>query len=152
MMIRMTILALVLAGTPALAQTVPAPQETALLRAEDERFHAELTHDVATLDRMTAPGVTYAHANGALEDKASVLRSFTHIPFTAIEPANRHARVLGDTGVVRGEVTRTLPDRTLHDAYLAVYVRQGRSWQLIDWVSYAPPPLAAKPGNVPMHP
>lgn len=136
---------LLLVATPALAQPSLTPQEAALLHAEDERFQAELTHDEAVLDWMTAPQVTYTHFNGAAEDKASVMRSFTHIPFIAIAPTRRHARVLGDTGVVRGEVIRTLADRTLHDAYLAVYVRRDGVWQLIDWVSYTPPPSAAGP-------
>lgn len=139
---RMMILPLLLAATPVMAQS---PAETALLHAEDQRFHAELTHDAATLDAMTAPQVTYSHFNGALEDKEGVMKSFTHIPFTAIEPSERHARVLGETGVVRGQVTRHLPDRVLHDAYLAVYVRRDGMWQLIDWVSYAPPPAPAHP-------
>ncbi|WP_206243906.1 nuclear transport factor 2 family protein [Novosphingobium terrae] len=143
---RSLFLPLALLAAPAMAQT---PAEQALLKAEDARFHAELTHDAATLDAMTASEVTYAHFNGALEDKAGVMKDFTHIPFTAIEPANRHARLLGETGVVRGEVTRHLPDRTLHDAYLAVYVHRAGRWQLIDWVSYAPQPAQGDGAKVP---
>jgi len=148
---RCLFLPLALLAAPVMAQTSPAfsPAEQALLKAEDTRFHAELTHDAATLDAMTAPEVTYAHFNGALEDKAGVMKSFTHIPFTAIEPTGRRARVLGETGVVRGEVTRHLPDRVLHDAYLAVYVRRAGRWQLLDWVSYAPPPAGHDGGRAP---
>lgn len=130
-------LALILCASPALAQNA---DEIALLKAEDARFRAELTHDAATLDRMTAPEVTYTHFNGKHEDKASLMQSFTHLPFTAIEPTDRHARLYGQVGIVRGLVARQLPDRRLLDAYIAVYVRQGKVWRLTDWVSHAVPP------------
>jgi hypothetical protein len=134
-------MALILGATPALAHKA---EDAALLKAEDARFRAELTHDAATLDRMTAPEVTYTHFNGRHEDKASVMQSFTHLPFTAIEPTDRHARLYGQVGIVRGLVARQLPDRRLFDAYIAVYVRRDGRWQLVDWVSHAPPPASPK--------
>lgn len=134
-------LALILLASPALAH--PAAQ-AALIKAEDARFRAELTHDAAALDRMTAPEVTYTHFNGKHEDKASLMQSFTHLPFTAIEPSERHARMYGQVGIVRGLVARQLPDRRLFDAYIAVYVRRDGRWQLVDWVSHAAPPALPK--------
>ncbi|MDH7639323.1 nuclear transport factor 2 family protein [Sphingomonas oryzagri] len=131
-----------LAAQPArsLAVASPTRAEAALLAAEDARFNAELTHDVATLDRMTSADVVYSHVNGVREDKAGVMRTFTHLPFSSITPSNRSARVIGDVGIVRGSVVRQLPDRTLSDGYLAVYEMRDGRWQLLEWVSAAAPP------------
>jgi hypothetical protein len=134
---RFGLIALAIAAMPlpAMAQT---PGE-ALLAAEDTRFHAELTHDAATLDKMTANEVVYSHFTGQREDKAGVMQTFTHLPFSSITPSDRYARVIGDVGVVRGKVTRQLPDRTLSDGYLAVYVHRDGRWQLLEWVSASAP-------------
>jgi hypothetical protein len=145
---RTWLLALSLTVLPTgLAAQSPKPQaarpltkaEAALLAAEDTRFEAELTHNSATLDRMTSADVVYSHVNGAREDKAGVMRTFTHLPFSSITPSNRSARVIGDVGIVRGQVVRQLSDKTLSDGYLAVYERRGGCWQLLEWASAAAP-------------
>jgi hypothetical protein len=142
---RLRLMALACAALPYPAQAQAAGD--ALLTAEDTRFHAELTHDAATLDRMTATEVVYSHFTGQREDKAGVMQTFTHLPFSSITPSDRYAWVIGDVGVVRGKVVRRLGDRTLSDGYLAVYVHRGGRWQLLEWVSASPPPDAPKSGG-----
>jgi hypothetical protein len=130
------------AARPASAQPaphVPTASEAQLLSAEDARFKAELTHDAAALDRSTASDVVYSHFNGKREDKSEVMQTFTHLPFSSIKPSNRQARVIGDVGIVRGQVVRQLGDRTLSDGYLAVYAKRDGRWQLIEWVSASAP-------------
>lgn len=122
-----------------LAAAAPATPETQLLAAEDARFQAEVAHDAAALDRATASEVVYSHMNGRREDKAAVMQSFTHIPFSSITPSARSARVIGAVGIIRGKVVRQLPDRTLSDGYLAVYTLRDDRWQLLEWVSAAMP-------------
>lgn len=121
----------------------PTVEEAGLLAAEDLRFKAELAHDAAGLDRMTADDVMYSHFNGSREAKAAVMQTFTHLPFVGITPSDRYARVIADVGIVRGSVVRTLPDRVLSDGYLAVYTKRSGHWQLLEWVSAAPVPSSS---------
>lgn len=128
--------------SPSAADT-PTVEEAGLLAAEDLRFKAELAHDVAGLDRMTASDVVYSHFNGSRESKAAMMQTFTHLPFASITPSDRYARVIADVGIVRGRVVRALPDRVLSDGYLAVYTRRSGHWQLLEWVSAAPVPSSS---------
>jgi hypothetical protein len=136
------------AVTPAAAQPAPtalSAPEAQLLAAEDARFKAQLAHDAAALDRATANDLVYSHATGKREDKAAALRTFMQSSFSSIEPSDRHARVIGEVGIIRGTLVRQLPDRTLNDGYLAIYAKRDGRWQLIEWAAGSPPPAAEAP-------
>jgi hypothetical protein len=129
-----------LAAVAADRPDTPDPAEARLLAAEDARFRAVLAHDAATLERALASELTYSHMTGKRENKSQVMQGAMLAGFSAIEPSDRSARVIGDIGIIRGIVARRLPDRVLADGYLAVYtLREGR-WQLLEWVSANPPP------------
>lgn len=136
----------VVMAAPAAAQSItPDAQasEMQLLAAEDLRFKAQLVHDLGALDRATADDVVYSHANGKREDKAAVMQTFKQSSFRSIEPSERQARVIGDVGIIRGTLTRQLPERTLHDGYLAIYAKRDGRWQLLEWAAGSPPPATA---------
>jgi hypothetical protein len=133
------------AAAPAAAQSAanePSAPEAQLLATEDARFKAQLAHDAAALDRATASDVVYSHATGKREDKAAAMQTFLQSSFSSIEASARHARVIGDVGIIRGQLVRQLPDRTLNDGYLAVYAMRDGRWQLIEWAAGSPPPSA----------
>jgi hypothetical protein len=123
----------------AMAADQPNTPEAQLLAAEDARFHAVLTHDAAALDRAIASDVVYSHMTGRRENKAEVMQSSSRANFSSIEPSERTVRVIGAIGIIRGKIERRLPERTLTDGYLAVYENREGRWQLLEWVSSAPP-------------
>ena len=145
------VVALALCGTASFAMaqapsvppsivTTPAltPAAKALLAAEDVRFHAEETGDVAVLARMTADDLVYSHFPGMRQNKAAILQKFAHVPYASVVPSGRYARVIGTTGIVRGDVERKMGERILKDGYMAVYVRRAGQWQLLEWVTASP--------------
>lgn len=121
-----------------------AATEASLLQAEDALFAAEVSHDVATIDRGFADEAVFVHASGDIQTKPDYLRDAAKARFqiSAIETANRVARIYGTVGVVRGTKTVVAGDRRVSGSYLSVYVLRGGRWQLLDQQSSPAPPAA----------
>lgn len=135
--------AAMLIACPLAAVAADAP-EAQLLAADDARFQAVLAHDADALERALATELVYSHMTGKREGKAEVMRNAMQMRFSAIQPSDRSARVIGEVGIIRGQVRRQLPDRVLTDGYLAVYAQRDGRWQLLEWVSANPPQEAGK--------
>jgi Domain of unknown function (DUF4440) len=117
-----------------------------VLAAEDRRYRAMLDADLAVLDEVCAPELSYAHSSGARDTKDQYLakvRSGYYVYRRIDHPVER-VSVLGDTAIVVGRMTADLDvdgvPKTIDNLALAVWARAAGAWQLL---AYAPTSLPA---------
>jgi hypothetical protein len=118
----------------------------AVLELEDRRYQAMLDADLAVLDEVCAPALSYAHSSGARDTKDQYLakvRSGYYVYRRIDHPVERVA-VVGDTAIVVGRMTADLDvdgvPKTIDNLALAVWARAAGAWQLL---AYAPTSLPA---------
>jgi len=134
------------------AQTPPvsSPDRDAAkqaMAAEALRVEALDRSDVAALNRILDANLTYVHASGKVDTKASFLAAIRsgklrYISWTLMDVNARVADTTGNTVVLNGEYavrvrdTRVRPDVFDVDIFfLSVYERRDGSWRQIAWES-----------------
>ena len=112
-----------------------------VLAAEDLRYRAMVEADLATLDRLCAAELSYAHSSGVRDSKdeyVGKVRSGYYVYRRIDHPVER-VEVVGDTAIVVGRMTADLvvdgTPKTIDNLALAVWVRTGDGWRLL---AYAP--------------
>ena len=126
---------------------MPHPDdEHAVLDAEDRRYRAMIDADLATMDRLFADEVSYAHSSGVRDTKDEYfekVRSGYYVYHSIDHPVER-VEVVGDTAIVVGRMTADLSvqgtRKTIDNLALAVWTKAGGEWRLL---AYAPTPLPA---------
>lgn len=145
---RSSLLAMAIVGAFTLAASAKSDEgthhsvaEAALLAAEDQRFDAQVAHDVKALAAEMADELVYTHATGRRQTKSEYLRDFEsgHIPYRSIKANDRSARVFGAVGITRGVLHMLVGDKDLYSTYLGVYVKRDGRWRLLDWQSSPSP-------------
>src|SRR3954449_7021537 len=103
--------------------------EKAVLAAEDRRHQAMIDADLAALDELCAPELSYAHSSGARDTKDEYLgkvRSGYYVYRRIDHPVER-VSVLGDAAIVVGRMTADLDvdgvPKTIDNLALAVWTR-----------------------------
>jgi hypothetical protein len=109
---------------------------TELVKAEQQRFGAQIANDGAALKLALADELIYTHASGKVQTKAEYLHDLaagsTH--YLGIDVTGRVVHVWGNTGLTHGTITLTVgTDRKLVSRYTGVYVRRAGRWQLVAW-------------------
>jgi ketosteroid isomerase-like protein len=132
----------------AAASAQPAgPEETAVLAAQKERLQAMVRSDLDALSRLLPDDLTYTHASGVADTKASLLSSIAagKLKYKAFDPGQPRVRIYGNTAVLTGTATVQVESATIGPApfqilFTDVYVRKadGR-WQAVAWQSTRPP-------------
>ncbi|MET0764834.1 MAG: nuclear transport factor 2 family protein [Blastococcus sp.] len=118
----------------------------AVLAAENQRYEALLGPDLATLDRLFAEELSYAHSSGARDTKAEYLHKIEtgYYDYRSIDHPVERVEVVGDTAIVVGRMTSDLAvqgtAKTIDNLALAVWTRATGEWQLL---AYAPTPPPA---------
>ena len=116
----------------------------AVLAAEDLRYEALLGPDLATLRRVFAEELSYAHSSGVRDTKAEYLAKIAsgHYVYQRLDHPVERVEVVGDTVVVVGRMTAELTvqgtPKTIDNLALAVWTRDTGAWQLL---AYASTPL-----------
>ncbi len=126
-------LSLTLSATPP-----PKPAQQAVLDAENAWSAALVSGDVNALDRAMGPDLTYGHATGDMDTKASYLgriRSGT-LKYTQFQyDPGISVRVYGKTAVLNGSAeVKSINNGQASDPHLRflhVYVHQNGHWILI---------------------
>jgi hypothetical protein len=115
-----------------------------VLAAENGRTAALVRSDVASLEKILADDLTYVHASGKVDTKASMLEAIRsgQIHYISWQAKNMHVRALGNTAVLNGEYLVRVTDRRVQpDPFdiniliLSVYAKRSGRWQQIAWQS-----------------
>ena len=147
--------AVVLAHPAAVRAAGPADQAT-IHDLEAKRQQAMLAADQEALRSLLADDLTYTHASGVEDTKASFLGAISSgKKYLAIDRTEEHIRVYGTVAVVTGRVsihTQWAPaaPSTAKLLFTDVWTRQadGR-WQVVAWQSTRQPEVAAAPSPRP---
>ncbi|MFZ3281085.1 nuclear transport factor 2 family protein [Pseudomonas sp.] len=85
------------------AMAAPAPAETAVAQAVDHLTQAMLHKDIAELNALTAPNLTYGHSSGKIQDKKAFIADIEtgKSAFKTLEMQNQTITLSGDTALVR---------------------------------------------------
>lgn len=115
------------------------------MAAERARVAALDASDVAALDRIMADDVTYVHASGKVDTKASYLGAIRsgQLRYIAWTPKDLRVRLLGPgSAVINGEYAVRVTDARVQPApfdisifILTVYARRDGRWQQVAWQS-----------------
>jgi ketosteroid isomerase-like protein len=150
------VLVFAVAGTlaaPAVTAARPDSATNEVLAAERARTTALDNNDLPALEKILADDLTYVHASGKVDTKASLLDALRsgQVRYISWTASRLNARVNGDTAVLDGEYHVRVTDRRVKpDPFdvnifiLAVYARRNGHWQQIAWqstrdVSLSPP-------------
>jgi ketosteroid isomerase-like protein len=136
---RVTVLAAALASVLAAgARAADAPA----IEADRARFEAQVKGDVATLEKLLAPELTYVHSSGVLDTKDAYIGAIKSgkTKYKSITPEEVTARTFGDVSVVNGKSTVVLlpPDGkevTILIRYTDVWVKRDGRLQMVSWQS-----------------
>ena len=139
----------------AAASVRPAgPDEAAVLAAQKERLQAMVRSDLDALGRLLPDDLTYTHASGIADTKASLLSAIAagKLKYKSFDPGQPRVRIYGNTAVLTGVATVQVESAQVGPApfqilFTDVYVRKpdGR-WQAVAWQSTRP---AAPPSPAP---
>jgi ketosteroid isomerase-like protein len=110
----------------------------ALKAREAQRNNAFIANDVAALGEILADDLTYVHASGKLDGKATLLASIGRdYRYLSSERGELNVRMLGDTAVMTGPAkivlkNNTKPDPITLDCNLTqVWTLQGGTWRMV---------------------
>jgi Domain of unknown function (DUF4440) len=115
-----------------------------VLAAENARVTALDNNDFPALENILADDLTYVHASGRVDTKASMLQAIRsgQVHYISWTPVHLSARVNRNTGVIDGEYhVRVIDRRVKPDPFdinifvLAVYALRAGRWQQIAWQS-----------------
>jgi Domain of unknown function (DUF4440) len=136
-----------LIGAVAASASPPDPGDSAkndVLAAEKARTVALDNNDLGTLEKILADDLTYIHASGKVDTKASMLDAIRsgQVRYISWTPKRLTARVNGDTAVLDGEYeVRVTDQRVKPDPFdvnifiLTVYTKRDGRWQQMAWQS-----------------
>lgn len=120
-------------------------KSAALVAATEQERTTALEHgDVAAVERILADDLTYVHASGKVDSKASYLAAIRsdELHYLSWQPKTMHVRPLGEATVIDGEYLVRVIDRRMKpdpfDAnifFLGVYARRDGRWQMVAWQS-----------------
>ena len=118
--------------------------EQQVMAAEHARVAALDSSDVAALEKIMADDVTYVHASGKVDTKASYLDAIRtgKLHYISWIPKNLQVRVEGSAAVINGEYSvrvtdaRVQPDPFNIDIFiLEMWARRDGKWRQIAWQS-----------------
>jgi Domain of unknown function (DUF4440) len=140
--VALTLAAIIL--PPASRPTLADSAANEVLAAETARTTALIHDDLSALDRILADDLTYIHASGKTDTKASLLEAIRsgQVHYISWIAKRLNTRVIGDSAVMDGEyLVRVTDKRVKSDPFdinifiLAVYGRRVGRWQQIAWQS-----------------
>jgi len=122
-------------------QATPAhnKDEDDVRRAETDRFAAMVKADVATLDKLLAPELSYTHGDARVVDKSVFVAELKAgvFKYLTIVPNDLNVRVYGNTAVVTGGagmdiVNKGVPAK-IRIRYTNMQIKKNGSWQMVAW-------------------
>lgn len=112
-----------------------------VLALEKQRFAAMVARDTVFLHRVLADDLLYSHTSGAVDTKASFIRSIGSgtLQYQQMELDDVASRTYKNTVVLNGSMRiKVLFNGQVLEMkikYLDVYRKNGKDWQLVGWQS-----------------
>ncbi len=128
------------AGATTTVTTLSA-DETAVSAVEKQRFDAQVSKNVAVLERVLADDLIYTHSSGNRDTKQSYIQSIRDgkSNYESINVQEQTVRVYGNTAVINGvclvKINNNNTPTDLKLRYTDVYVKKGSQWQMVTWQS-----------------
>ena len=110
-----------------------------VLDHEERRWAAAIAKDLAALDELIHPQLTYTHSNAAVDTKDSWIGAMVDgvVEYRGVERTDTAVVEFGDTAAVTGqariEVHARGNDIVIECRYSSVWVRDGGRWQFFLW-------------------
>ncbi len=114
---------------------------TAILAIEQTRFEAMIRRDTAALQQLLSDDLVYIHSNALKEDKTEHIRSIASekIIYKNMDRETAQVRFYGKTSITNGTIkVKGLLSGNPFEVrmlYTAVYRKQHKNWQLVNWQS-----------------
>lgn len=131
------------AASGAPAKKAPAANKTAKIiqDLEARRFKAMVEADVAALDTLLAPEMSYSHSSGLSQTKTEFIGAIRRgeLVYVEIKPDVLQVRTYGSTAIVTGRAAVKTKskgqDMVAELRFLDVYVKRQGRWQMVAWQS-----------------
>jgi ketosteroid isomerase-like protein len=134
-------LLILLGAIPLAAAAKVSKTEKIIQDLEARRFKAIVDVDLAALDALLAPDMSYSHSSGLTQTKTEFIDAIRRgeLKYLEIKPEGLKVRTYGNTAVVtgRGEFkTRSKGQESAVELrFLDVYVKRQGRWQMVAWQS-----------------
>jgi hypothetical protein len=109
------------------------------LKAEQDRYAAQMKGDVAAMQRLIGDDLVYIHSSTVQDTKASFIESIRsgNVKYRTMKRGDVKVRTYGCIAIVSGgasfAVTVKGEDRTLNLLFHAVYAKRAAGIQLVSW-------------------
>jgi ketosteroid isomerase-like protein len=112
-----------------------------VLATEQSRFEAMTNRDTVALARLLAPDLVYIHSNALQESKSTHIGAIVQgkLVYQSMNREKASVRFFGKTAITNGTIlVKGILNGNpfdIHLLYTAVYRKQKRVWQLVNWQS-----------------
>jgi len=109
------------------------------LKAEDARFAAQMSADVAAMQRLFGEDLVYIHSSALVDTKASFIESIRsgNVKYRSMKRGDAKVRTYGCIAIITAsadfEVTARGQDLSLHLLYHAVWAKRAAGVQFVSW-------------------
>lgn len=109
------------------------------LKAEQDRYAAQMKGDVAAMQRLIGDDLVYIHSSTVQDTKASFIESMRsgNVKYRTMKRGDVKVRTYGCIAIVSGgasfEVTVKGENRTLNLLFHAVYAKRAAGIQFVSW-------------------
>jgi hypothetical protein len=109
------------------------------LAAEDARYLAQTSANIAAMETLFGEDLVYQHSTGALDDKAGFVQAIRSgaVRYRKMERHDVKVRIYGGiaiiTGKARFEVTVNGADSTVSLRFHSIWAKRGAGLQFVSW-------------------
>lgn len=113
--------------------------ESQVLAADEARYQALYSQDIAALDALLVDDYVHTHANGKVDDKAQFLASIKAAKYRFVDAkrTQQKVRVVGPVAVLNGNTATTLDvggeTRVINNAFVTVWAPSEGGLKLLHW-------------------
>jgi ketosteroid isomerase-like protein len=129
----------------ATANGVDAITAEEALKAEDARYAAQTSGDLAAMKRLFGDDLVYVHSSGDLDDKPGFIEAQRSkaVIYRTMQRSEVKVRVYGPVAIITGrgkfDVTVKGEERTVNILFHSIWVKRGGAVQFISWHAAAAP-------------
>ena len=133
------LLAAFLIKAPAVQSQGAGGAEAAVLKANADRFTAMQKADVAALEKLLGPELSYTHTSGVVQTKDQFIGDIKSgaIKYLSVDVSDTKVMIFGSTAVVTGGASVHIilngNDMSFKLRYTNVHVNRGGAWQMVAW-------------------